>query len=272
MTAQAGKNQTSGIDWASLILKIICGLIAFYLILPILIVLPMSFSSAEFLAFPPPGLSLKWFQRYFRDSSWIDPTIVSLQVALMAMLLSTTLGTLASMALVRVRMRGKSLINTFILFPMIIPVIILSIALYSFLTRLGLFGSRAGLVLGHSLLCIPFVVITVSASLKGFGHDLWGHTTACFHEDHVSNHPTRSDFRGSFCLYHFLRRDRDFHVYLWDQHKNFAHENVGRHTDGGQPRHCCGVYPADSPLVCPSPFSRNRSQTNAIKNRSRVIV
>ena len=168
MTAQAGRDQTFGIDWASMILKIICGLIAFYLILPILIVLPMSFSSAEFLTFPPPGLSLKWFQRYFRDSSWVDPTIVSLQVALMAMLLSTTLGTLASMALVRVRMRGKSLINTFILFPMIIPVIILSIALYSFLTRIGLLGSRAGLVLGHSLLCIPFVVITVSASLKGF--------------------------------------------------------------------------------------------------------
>jgi len=168
----AAKTYASGVDWPSLSLYVICGLVAFYLILPIFIVFPMSFSSAEFLTFPPPGFSIKWFQRYFGDSSWIEPTIVSFQVAVMAMILSTVLGTLAAMALVRAKMRGKGMINTFILFPMIIPVIIISIALYSFFTRTGLRGTRLGLVLGHSLLCIPFVVITVSASLKGFDETL----------------------------------------------------------------------------------------------------
>ncbi|NIS69710.1 MAG: ABC transporter permease subunit [Proteobacteria bacterium] len=170
--SQAAKDYASGVDWPSLSLYVICGLVAFYLILPIFIVFPMSFSSAEFLTFPPPGFSIKWFQRYFGDSSWIEPTIVSFQVAFMAMILSTVLGTLAAMALVRAQMRAKGMINTFILFPMIIPVIIISIALYSFFTRTGLRGTRLALVLGHSLLCIPFVVITVSASLKGFDETL----------------------------------------------------------------------------------------------------
>ena len=172
MNTNAVKNTATGRDWPSLLLYIICGLIAFYLILPILIVLPMSFSSAEFLTFPPPGFSLKWFQRYFGDSSWIEPTLISFQVAIIAMILSTVLGTLAAIALVRTRIRGKSVVNTFILAPMIIPVIIISIALYGFFSKIGLMGTITGLVLGHSLLCIPFVVITVSASLKGFDETL----------------------------------------------------------------------------------------------------
>lgn len=170
--SRLAKAYAPGVDWLSVSLYVICGLVAFYMILPIFIVFPMSFSSAEFLTFPPPGFSIKWFERYFGDSSWIDPTLVSLQVAIMAMILSTLLGTLAAMALVRAKMRGRGMINTFILFPMIIPVIILSIALYSFFTKTGFRGTRIGLVLGHSLLCIPFVVITVSASLKGFDETL----------------------------------------------------------------------------------------------------
>ena len=160
------------IDFVAIMLYVVCGLIAFYMILPILIVIPMSFSSAEFLTFPPPGFSLKWFQRYFSNDSWIRPTWDSFQVAVIAMVFSTAIGTLASIALVRTRIWGKAVVNTLILAPMIIPVIIVSIALYSFFVRLGLVGSRASLVLGHSLLCTPFVVITISASLKGFDETL----------------------------------------------------------------------------------------------------
>lgn len=166
------KTYASKTDWTSLLLYIICGLVAFYLILPILIVFPMSFSSAEFLTFPPPGFSLKWFQRYFGDSSWLQPTYVSFQIAIMVMVLSTILGTMAAMALVRSRFWGKATANTLILSPMIIPVIIISIALYSFFAKIGIIGSRAGLVFGHTMLCVPFVVITVSASLKGFDETL----------------------------------------------------------------------------------------------------
>ena len=162
----------SRIDWAHVALYTICGFIAFYLILPILIVFPMSFSSAEFLTFPPPGFSLKWFQRYFSDSAWLQPTYMSLQIAILTMLLSSVLGTLAANSLVRTRFWGKTAANNLILAPMIIPVIIISISLYGFFSKIGLLGSRAGLVLGHTMICVPFVVITVSASLKGFDESL----------------------------------------------------------------------------------------------------
>ena len=166
------KSFDSRTDWASLLLYVVCGFIAFYLILPILIVFPMSFSSAEFLTFPPPGFSLKWFQRYFTDFSWIQPTYMSIQIALITMVFSTILGTLAAMALVRSRFRGKAAANSLILAPMIIPVIIISIALYGFFAKIGLIDTRTGLVLGHTLVCVPFVVITVGASLKGFDESL----------------------------------------------------------------------------------------------------
>ncbi len=162
----------SKIDWVRIALYTICGLTAFYLILPILIVFPMAFSSAEFLTFPPPGFSLKWFQRYFSDPSWLQPTYMSLQIAILTMLLSSVLGTLAAISLVRSRFWGKSLANSLILAPMIIPVIIISIALYGFFSKIGLLGSRLGLVLGHTMVSVPFVVITVSASLKGFDETL----------------------------------------------------------------------------------------------------
>jgi putative spermidine/putrescine transport system permease protein len=162
----------SKIDWARIALYTICGLIAFYLILPILIVFPMSLSSAEFLTFPPPGFSLKWFQRYFSDPAWLQPTYMSLQIATLTMLLSSALGTLAAISLVRSRFWGKAVANSLILAPMIIPVIIISIALYGFFSKIGLLGSRFGLVLGHTMVCVPFVVITVSASLKGFDESL----------------------------------------------------------------------------------------------------
>lgn len=172
MNSADSKSFASKTDWTSLLLYVVCGLIAFYMILPILIVFPMSFSSAEFLTFPPPGFSLKWFQRYFGDSSWTQPTYISFQIAIMTMVLSTILGTLAAMALVRSRFWGKAAANSLILAPMIIPVIVISIALYGFFAKIGLIGTRAGLVFGHTMVCVPFVVITVSASLKGFDETL----------------------------------------------------------------------------------------------------
>jgi putative spermidine/putrescine transport system permease protein len=151
-----------------MVLWLICGIIAFFLMLPVFIVIPMSFSSATFLQFPPPGLSLQWYQKYFSDSSWTRPTWVSFQVAIATMLFSTLLGVLASFPLVRGKFRLKSPLNTFIVSPVIIPVIVISVVLYGLFSKMGLVGTKIGMVLGHSLLAIPFVVITVSGTLKGF--------------------------------------------------------------------------------------------------------
>jgi putative spermidine/putrescine transport system permease protein len=151
-----------------MLLYCVCGLISFFLMLPVFIVIPMSFSSASYLQFPPPGLSLQWYQKYTLDPSWTRPTWVSFQVAIATMLLSTFLGVLASFPLVRGKFGFKGPINTFIIAPVIIPVIVISVVLYGLFSKIGMVGTRLGLVLGHSLLAIPFVVITVSATLKGF--------------------------------------------------------------------------------------------------------
>lgn len=151
---------------------LLCLAIFVFLILPVFIIIPISFSSAKYLQFPPKGFSLQWYQEYFSDRVWISATLLSLRVAALTMVLATVLGTMASLALVRGRFRGKGLIHALILSPMIIPVIIVAISVYLFFSRLRLIGTEWGLVLAHTILALPFVVVNVSASLKGFDETL----------------------------------------------------------------------------------------------------
>jgi putative spermidine/putrescine transport system permease protein len=133
---------------------------------PVLVVYPLAFNSASYLQFPPPGVSTRWFHSYFTDSSWTHATIHSLVVALGATAIAVVVGTLASVALVRRRMRGAGAITLFIMLPMVMPTIVISIGLYALFTRLGLVGTTIGLVFAHALLGTPFVVINVSARLR----------------------------------------------------------------------------------------------------------
>jgi len=147
---------------------VLCGLVFVFLVAPIAIIVPMSFSSARFLKFPPPGFSLQWYANYFNSPDWIGATLTSLQVALLTTLLATTLGTLLAVALTRGKFKGRSLLYAFAVSPMIIPLIISAIAIYFFYAKLHLVGTITGLVLAHTLLAIPFVLILVSSTLKGF--------------------------------------------------------------------------------------------------------
>jgi ABC-type spermidine/putrescine transport system permease subunit II len=149
-----------------------CLLVFGYLIFPILIIIPISLSDSEFLQFPPRGISWKWYQAYFSSEEWVASTIQSLKVAVLTMVFSTVLGTLASFGLVRGRFRGKKIIQLFIISPMIIPHIIIAIGLYFLFAKWHLVGKTLGIVLGHLPLTIPFVVVTVSASLYGFNLSL----------------------------------------------------------------------------------------------------
>ncbi len=145
-----------------------CLLVFTYLVFPITIILPISFSASEYLEFPPRGFSLKWYAAYFESEEWLDPTLQSLKVALLTMIFSTVVGTLAAFGLVRGRFRGKRIIQSFIISPMIIPHIIIAIGVYFLFASWHLVGKTTGIVLGHLPLTIPFVVVTVSASLYGF--------------------------------------------------------------------------------------------------------
>jgi putative spermidine/putrescine transport system permease protein len=151
---------------------VVAVLVLVFLALPIFVVIPLSFSSGEYLTFPPPGFSLRWYGRFVTDPTWLGATWLSLWVGLTVTVLAVLLGTPAAFALVRGRIRGSRVINAFILTPVIVPGIIVAIGVYFFYARLGLIGSPLGLILAHTCLAVPFVVINVSATLYGFDQRL----------------------------------------------------------------------------------------------------
>lgn len=143
------------------------GVLAF-LMAPLVVIFPISFSSSAYLQFPPPGWSLRWYEAYLNDSTWIDATVRSLKVAAATMVLATVLGTLLSFSLVRGRYPGKEFVNQLSLMPLIVPVIVYSIAVYGWFGQLRLIGHWEAIVLGHTVHAIPFVVIIVTAALRTF--------------------------------------------------------------------------------------------------------
>ena len=154
--------------WKMRILYGVCGVVLLFLNSPLFIVFPMSFSSASYLAFPPPGYSLQWYQKFFQRPDWIQSTWYSFKIAFVVTLLSTTLGTLASLGFVRGGFRGKNLISAFIISPLIVPYIIIALASYFFLAKWKLVGSQAGLILIHIVIAVPIVFIIVSNTLRNF--------------------------------------------------------------------------------------------------------
>ena len=154
------------------ILYVLVGLIILYLIFPILVVIPLSFSSARYLSFPPPGFSLQWYHKFFSRSDWLNAAWLSIWIGLSVMCLATVLGTAASLGLVRGRFRGRQTINTFLVSPMVVPSIIVAIGVYFFYARIGLIGHPIALIMAHTALAVPFVVVNVSATLYGFDERL----------------------------------------------------------------------------------------------------
>jgi putative spermidine/putrescine transport system permease protein len=144
----------------------------FFLIGPSLIVIPMGFSSSKILEFPPPGWSLEWYQKALTDPSWTSGFVNSFQVAVVTAIVSAILGTLAAMGLVRGRFPGKDLVNAVILSPLIVPVVIIAIGMFAIYVRWKITGSLVGLAIAHSALAIPFVVVSVSTSLRTIDRNL----------------------------------------------------------------------------------------------------
>lgn len=159
-------------NYFSYLLFFFCGLIFLYLILPIFIIIPISFSSARFLTFPPPGYSLQWYKNYLFSRDWMEATFTSLQVASITTVFSTILGTLLAFILMRGKFRFKNWIYTFAVSPTIVPPIIVAIAIYFFYSKIQLVGTVIGMVMAHTILATPFVLVIVSSTLKGFDETL----------------------------------------------------------------------------------------------------
>ena len=157
---------------------VLCGLILLFLIGPILVVIPLSFNAEPYFTFTPGMLrlqteafSLRWYEAFFNDAGWLLAVRNSFLVGILATALATGLGTLAALGLNKpVPMR--SFIVSLILAPMIVPIIVLAAGTYFVFAKVGLVDSYLGLVLAHATLGIPFVVVTVSASLTNFDQSL----------------------------------------------------------------------------------------------------
>lgn len=151
-----------------LLLAGFAGLVFLFLMLPLLVVFPISVSSASYLQFPPPGFSWQWYERYLDDPGWIDATVRSVQAASLCTVLAMALGVPLSFFLARSRLAGARLLDRLAAAPIIVPTIILSIALYGVFARLQLIGEWYGVAVAHTVLALPFVVILVGAGLRTF--------------------------------------------------------------------------------------------------------
>ena len=144
------------------------GAVLAFLCLPIVIVVPMSFSSAKSLQFPPPGLSLRWYDNLFTSERWVDAIVNSLVLAFIASIAALILGTLAAYAIVRGTFLGRRLAESNFVAPMIIPPIITAVALFIFFAQTKLLGTFFGLVVAHTVLAAPYVVLLMSVAIHSF--------------------------------------------------------------------------------------------------------
>lgn len=142
-------------------------LVLAFLMLPIVIVIPLSFSEARYLSFPPPGFSLQWYREFFTREAWTGSALLSLWVGVATTAASLALGVPAALGLARGSFPGKRLLLGVLLSPIVAPGIVVAIGLYYAYARYGLVGHPAALVLAHTTLAVPFVVINVMASLSG---------------------------------------------------------------------------------------------------------
>jgi len=155
--------------WA---LRLFCVAVLVYLLAPILAIIPLSFSSSSFLAYPMPGWSLQWYQNLFTSDEWGRAAKNSFIVAPAATLIATVLGTLTAVGLARANFRGKGLLMSVLIAPMVVPIVVVGVACYLFFARIGLADTYTGLIVVHAALGAPFVVTTVLATLQNFNHNL----------------------------------------------------------------------------------------------------
>lgn len=159
--------------------RVICALIFFFLIAPILVIVPLSFNAEDFftftpamLALDPDGYSLKHYEDFFTNDNWQQALWNSVTIAPMATLLSVGFGTLAAIGLSQPHVPFRRAIMAILISPMIVPLIISAAGMFFFYSRIGLQGTYWGVVLAHAALGIPFVIITVTATLVGFDRSL----------------------------------------------------------------------------------------------------
>jgi putative spermidine/putrescine transport system permease protein len=154
-------------------------LVIMFLVLPSLVVIPLAFSTSLFLEFPPPGYSTGYFREFFADPEWVAALRRSILVAASSALIAVPLGFCASWWIIRTASRFKRPVETLLLLPMMIPVVVFGFGLYVLLLRTGLPGGLFAVVLSHAVLALPLVVLTLTAALRTFDFRLVNAARIC---------------------------------------------------------------------------------------------
>jgi putative spermidine/putrescine transport system permease protein len=153
-------------------LRVHCAIIFFFLVAPIVAIVPLSFNSGSYFSYPIEHVSLRWYAQAFGGADWQRAFVNSIGIGAVATLIATALGTLAALGLARSHFPLRSIIMPLLISPMIIPIVVVAAGFYLIFAPLGLVNSYAGVVLAHAALGTPFVVITVTASLLSFDQSL----------------------------------------------------------------------------------------------------
>jgi len=154
-------------------------LVAIFLLMPIVFIAALSFGSSQWLIFPPPSWTLKWYQDLFADPRWIESALTSAKVAAIVTVLSVVIGFFAALALTRGTFRGREALRALFLTPMILPVVVLAIGLYAFFLRIGLNGTLTGFVIAHLVIALPFAIISIGNALEGFDQSIEDAAVLC---------------------------------------------------------------------------------------------
>lgn len=158
---------------SSLFTILLGGIVLVYLILPNVIIVPVSFGSSEFVyQFPPKEPTIRWYQAFFDDARWVGSLLRSLRIGVSTAFFSAVLGICAAFALTRGRYTRNTVAKSVVFAPLLVPHIIFAGALYTHFVSLGLLNTEIGLILGHTVLATPIVVITILASMRNLERDL----------------------------------------------------------------------------------------------------
>ena len=148
------------------------GLVVLFLVVPILVPVPLSFNSGAFFTFPLAGVSTRWYEVVLGTGRWQAAIGNSLLIAFGTTGVATVLGTLTAIALSNDKFPGRRIVMPLVISPLVVPVVITAVGAYLFYARAGLASTYAGVILAHTALASPFVVVTVAASLTGFDRNL----------------------------------------------------------------------------------------------------
>ena len=139
-----------------------------YLCFPFIVIVPLSFTSSDYISFPPPDFSVRWYEHFFQTPKWYSSGFQSIIIATFSTVLASILGTLSSLGLWRANLRNGALFQNVLLLPLIVPPIISAITFFWLWSKWHIVDTLFGLVLAHAILGLPYVVITVNASLANF--------------------------------------------------------------------------------------------------------